>query len=1695
MVIGIAVDGGEDTLSRTQKDQEVEGYKLSRGEEMEGDIGEGEATPTLPRWFDPSESKPASSQVTPETAFDHTLSSLFPSTSPFPLVKRLVVVPNPSLGAHASKERKDKREGEVWYAPQEGLGQWMTQLVGGAVGDALGELGVIAASLETPSGLQTLSSTILPSLTCLPPPSSSAGTVGNSDNSFFPHSRSKTPNSYISTDSTTSSTSRSTPTIAGDVIGKVRCITPGGIPSSAATAGAGVTPTQLPIEFPFPIHITNPTSSSASHTTSTSSSALGSSPINTSATGRPSSMISSSSSSLTNPFRRSLAVSSPFSRSSSSASMAGNGSPASSSLTITGGVGGVSPGVSPSPSPSPSPAPTYGPKSSHPLSRYTSLPLPSFSSSTSTDPAIPPVAIGRLLKIIADFLLLSGLFSDSIVLYDEAIQRCKEARDVLWEAAGREGRAVAGIEEGWGWRGGGTQTQPFPSSPIPNEIFSQFVAALGCISSAPLLFPESSPEFDAGSGSESGPQQKAGRGAHLLAYLYAALALRSAHFLLIVWAAGGWGEVALGCLVRHELPRSFLPPIPHTSALSSVSPAHATSTSMYAQEEKRRSHLRVLSASSQIPRHFILSLARLATSAPILRCLQWSSSADSGSSSDSSGVEEVVVWREVGWIARLVGMERKEGWIGGMIGEAVVGMLSAATANGDGNGAGAREGRDGKARRVRSGTVMTNSNANTTSMVGTADKEDRRLSTMSQASSSSQTTQTTQTTQASQTDTDPASASASVGLGLGMSVPISSAHTTTSETDSQTRPGSGGITIRRKEVTQGNAGIFSILSQQAKVLGIEVLRDVFPVERSVSVLWPPAGSGRGGNKGKDKGRGLSSGGIVGVDDELGVGFAATGVEDFGWASLKLEFLKKSITLLGNLPDHPNTVRLALIALHLLPSLSHRLALQSGSRVDGGTQMVLNRVYIAALGVMKRRRLGVYGTDGRGEVGWWVPGRVVVSLEVASLPKNKYPTRHSTAELVSQTTGSNGMGSKMDGKGQGAKRDPFLYNPRTSRIGISMGDKTVLVANEPIEVFVTLRNPFAFPMNIKDMSIITSGVPLHSQSYEVSIPALSIQTVRLSALAPGPGIVQIRGISLRLSDGSAGDFYLPLLDVKECEKRERQCQKQRIRCRDAKRSGMDQRTAWEKEIMMNEERVREEKENLESLKWLECEVVAPLPLAWIKSTSLTHGMVMLYNGETSTIQITLENASPIPINYLKLSFEDSTVRAATRIAQDNELGAEEAYELDWDVRNRSVFTWENPVTLGAGEGEEGLIIPGGRKVLKIKCLGKVGCTEGLVRIDYGHVHSSSLGSTQTDDAGFLTPTTPSATFYTRQITFPVLFTVTHTLECHSLDITHLGHCANNGLSAPELNDTNKLEIQEEDNDDLRKALTGENNSAHCLVGLSVANVYGVPFEVCLSRKGKRAESEDIECRRLIPPGATERLIVPIPRKSIPQDTLSQPIPSFSERQYVVDKEKKSASRIALERELFWYREALLDMLDLTWTEPGSQRHGSLILRNQILTPSLLQVFRADAVDIRVILRGRGKDGDVRTMDFVDLVVEVTNNLERPYRPYISLACLPTSSTDYSWARPTSIYRPPPTEQHSHAHPHRNVLFDSYPAGTLTMLQKGEKDVYEVGTTFLASGKYGFRASVEEIKRKDEEGDVEQVEGKKVWFSPVLQVQVV
>jgi hypothetical protein len=91
--------------------------------------------------------------------------------------------------------------------------------------------------------------------------------------------------------------------------------------------------------------------------------------------------------------------------------------------------------------------------------------------------------------------------------------------------------------------------------------------------------------------------------------------------------------------------------------------------------------------------------------------------------------------------------------------------------------------------------------------------------------------------------------------------------------------------------------------------------------------------------------------------------------------------------------------------------------------------------------------------------------------------------------------------------------------------------------------------------------------------------------------------------------------------------------------------------------------------------------------------------MLYDGETSVIRITVENSSAVPVDFVKLSFEDSVTREAQYLLADGEQTPQQAYELDYDISKQPVFTWDNTAPLS--------IPPGGRAMLSVQVLGKVG----------------------------------------------------------------------------------------------------------------------------------------------------------------------------------------------------------------------------------------------------------------------------------------------------------------------------------------------------------------------------------------------------
>ena len=81
-----------------------------------------------------------------------------------------------------------------------------------------------------------------------------------------------------------------------------------------------------------------------------------------------------------------------------------------------------------------------------------------------------------------------------------------------------------------------------------------------------------------------------------------------------------------------------------------------------------------------------------------------------------------------------------------------------------------------------------------------------------------------------------------------------------------------------------------------------------------------------------------------------------------------------------------------------------------------------------------------------------------------------------------------------------------------------------------------------------------------------------------------------------------------------------------------------------------------------------------------------------------MRITVENLSSVPVDFVKLSFDDSTLREARAIS-DGDLSAEQAYEVDWDTARRPVFEYHETGAVS--------IPAGGRAVLSIQCLGKVG----------------------------------------------------------------------------------------------------------------------------------------------------------------------------------------------------------------------------------------------------------------------------------------------------------------------------------------------------------------------------------------------------
>ena len=103
--------------------------------------------------------------------------------------------------------------------------------------------------------------------------------------------------------------------------------------------------------------------------------------------------------------------------------------------------------------------------------------------------------------------------------------------------------------------------------------------------------------------------------------------------------------------------------------------------------------------------------------------------------------------------------------------------------------------------------------------------------------------------------------------------------------------------------------------------------------------------------------------------------------------------------------------------------------------------------------------------------------------------------------------------------------------------------------------------------------------------------------------------------------------------------------------------------------------------------------------------------------------------------------------------------------------------------------------------------------------------------------------PSESFYTRQVSYPVLVTVYHMLECHNMDIFP--------LSVGDY-DAGKTPVSKR-----RELFKDVEEEGWCLFTIDARNAYGLPFEVTLERvqDGQETCSECDVCLTVCSIGAT------------------------------------------------------------------------------------------------------------------------------------------------------------------------------------------------------------------------------------------------
>jgi hypothetical protein len=619
---------------------------------------------------------------------------------------------------------------------------------------------------------------------------------------------------------------------------------------------------------------------------------------------------------------------------------------------------------------------------------------------------------------------------------------------------------------------------------------------------------------------------------------------------------------------------------------------------------------------------------------------------------------------------------------------------------------------------------------------------------------------------------------------------------------------------------------------------------------------------------------------------------------------------------------------------------------------------------------------------------------------------------------------------------GAK-DPFIYNP-FAKYQQSNNAAAVLVANEIAYFSVILQNPFEFDVEVDSISILAEGCEFEASSHNIVLGHCCCQRFILSGIPRAEGPLRILGCKARIKDCHEQNFWIlprPFLPPRVSKQRR-------------KAPSTTYPPVPNPSSDVEPTKVPVEAPNSDtgfSASILAMDVIREQPSISVEHTSLSLSSLMLLEGETRRLDITLRNnAAKASADLLLFTFDDSVTRQVQEALANKSLGPLELYELQLQLLERPALKW-----LPDGDTEERPSIqPGQSRTFAFEITGKPGLMDGTIQIDY-----ASVGRPRSEI---------KEKFHTRQILLPVAITVNGSIEiprCNVLPFFDRQMGATTTSSDAKIDDENA-------------GFDGQ-----CLVLLDFRNVWPYPITISMQTPEARAPrdlahagwSSNRGTSEILQPGHVSRRVLVISRAFVAEP--HAPIPTIgAQRQFVVSASKMSIEAEASSREAFWYREELLKSVKATWTEQETGRHGIIDIRRGIrLSARMIEAFKIEPVDIRFMVPNTSPT-PANKNKAESMHVSGTSPFLLPVGRFIKIV---VKVHNRSQGKLRLLLRLQPSLRDQ---PHTVALDLSKRFAWSGMLQRplqpalepGEVREEELGITALASGHFEISATVEEIK---------------------------